>query len=223
MEAVLINTSGGLTGGDRIDWSVNAAAGTDITVTTQACERIYKSSGGEADIAVKLVAGPGAKLFWLPQETILFNQGRLTRRLEADLATDAELVVVESVLFGRKAMGEDVAEGLLSDQWRIRRDGRLIHAEALRLEGPVAFRADRATGLDGDRAFANVLYCGPRAEALASGLKGLLDDRIAGFSAFADKIVIRMIASEGFDLRKILIPVVSHLRDGGSLPKVWSL
>lgn len=223
MEAVLINTSGGLTGGDRIDWAVTAGAGTDVTVTTQACERIYRSSSGEARVAARLAAGPGATLHWLPQETILFDQGALARTLDADLAEDAELIALEAVLLGRKAMGETVRDGTLRDRWRIRRNGRLIHAEDLSLSGAVDMVAGRRATLDGNLAFATLLYVGARTESMMPGLHALLAESLAGASQWNGKLVARLVAEDGFALRKILVPAISLLRNGRSPPKVWNI
>lgn len=223
MEAVLINISGGLTGGDHIDWRLEAGPSTHLVITTQACERIYKSVGGVAGIDVRLVAHPGARLFWLPQETILFDRAALHRRLEVDLAADSEFVAVESVLLGRQAMGEDVAFGAIRDHWRIRRGGRLIHAEELALSGPIAALSRRPTILGGARAFATVLCISDKAEARLSEIRPLLGDAMAGASCWQGKLVIRMSAPDGFQLRKIMIPVMTALRGGLSLPKAWSL
>jgi urease accessory protein len=223
MEAVLINTSGGLTGGDRIDWEVNAGANTKVTVTTQACERIYKSSGGDAHVAARLSAGPGAVLHWLPQETILFDRGALYRTLDADLAEHAELIALEAILLGRKAMGETVTYGSLRDRWRIRRNGRLIHAEDLHFTGEIdRILRGRAT-LAGNLAFATLLYVGARAEAVMANLHALLGEKLAGSSQWKDKLVIRMAAEDGFALRKILVPTISLLRNGEPPPKVWNI
>ena len=125
-EAVVINTAGGLTGGDRFAVEVELGEGAAATVTTQACERIYRSTGEPAEVTSRLRVAAGGRLAWLPQETILFDGGRLSRGLEVDLAGDAELLCVESILLGRAAMGERVIQGLLHDRWRIRREGRLI-------------------------------------------------------------------------------------------------
>lgn len=221
MEAVLINTSGGLTGGDRIDWDVDAGAGTDVTVTTQACERIYKSSGGDAHVAARLTVGRDAILHWLPQETILFDHGALNRTLDADIADGGELIALEAVLLGRKAMGETVSGGSLRDRWRIRRNGRLVHAEDLRLAGEIDSIAGRAATLGGNLAFATILYVGDTAETRMTGLHALLGDRLAGSSHWQGKLVVRMAAEDGFALRKILVPTISLLRNGRPPPKVW--
>ncbi|HCL67050.1 MAG TPA: urease accessory protein, partial [Rhizobium sp.] len=138
MEAVLINTAGGLTGGDRLDWSFSAGPDTFLTATTQACEKVYKASAGAAEVVTRIEVAAGARVHWLPQESILFENASLTRRLEVDLDESAEFVAVEAILLGRKAMGEAMANGTLRDRWRIRRGGRLVHAEDLRMEENVA-------------------------------------------------------------------------------------
>jgi urease accessory protein len=223
MEAVLINTSGGLTGGDRIAWTVEAGENTRVTVTTQACERIYKSSGGDAEVTTRLTIADGARLDWLPQETILFDQGRLTRTLDVDLAETAEFVALEAVLMGRKAMGETVREGLLRDRWRIHRAGRLIHAEDVHVSGDIAELSARAATLSGLGAFTTLLYCGPRTEALLPRIRSLVAGKPGGVSTWNDKLVVRLLAPEGFDLRKTLLPIISLLRNGDPPPKVWNL
>lgn len=223
MEAVLINTAGGLTGGDRLDWSIVAGEGTSITATTQACEKIYRADSGTAEVSTSIEAGAGAKVHWLPQESILFDNASLTRRLDADLADDAELIAVEAMLLGRKAMGESMRAGLVRDRWRIRRNGRLIHAEELKLDGDVAELTARPPVLGGQVAFATLLYAGSRSEALLPKVRSILGEDAGGASCWSDKLVVRLVAADGFELRKKLIPIISALRGGASVPKVWNL
>nr|WP_298101009.1 urease accessory protein UreD [uncultured Shinella sp.] len=223
MEAVLINTAGGLTGGDRIDWAFKAGDGTRLTATTQACERIYKALADTATVETRIDVGAGARVDWLPQETILFDRSSLTRRLEVDLAADATFLAVEAVLLGRKMMGEQVETGFFRDRWRIRRDGRLIHAEEARLAGDIATLADKQAVLAGARAFATVLFCGRDAEAHLAPMRRLVADTQSGVSHWQDKLVARVTAPDGFALRKKLIPLISHLRNGAGVPKVWTL
>ncbi|MBB3917502.1 urease accessory protein [Rhizobium fabae] len=223
MEAVIINTAGGLTGGDRMAWSVVAGAGTRIDVTTQACEKIYKASAGTAEVSTTIEVGAGARVDWLPQETILFDRASLSRRLDVDLDEKAEFLAVEAVLLGRKAMGEMMETGLFRDRWRIRRSGRLIHAEELRLSDGVAALAARQAVLGGQVAFATLLYAGPLAEAYLGKVRPLVEGPMGGASAWSDKLIVRLAAPDGFSLRKILIPVISTLRNGAPVPKVWNL
>ena len=100
---------------------VSLAAGCRAVVTTQACEKIYRASSGSAEVRNRIAVGEGGRLDWLPQETILFDGARLARRLEAELAPGAELLLVEATIFGRSARGETVRSGLFADRWRIRR------------------------------------------------------------------------------------------------------
>jgi urease accessory protein len=222
LEAVLINTAGGVTGGDRLAWVAEAGERARLTLTSQACEKVYRALGGAAEVRSALTAGEGARIDWLPQETILFDGGRLRRSLEADLAVGAELLAVEAVVLGRTARGEVVRAGALRDRWRIRREGRLIFADDLRLEGAVTDLAGRAAVLAGARAFASLLlvaddaarFLGPVREALGG---------LGGASAFDGKLFARVAAPDGFALRQALLPALAVLRGGASLPRVWSV
>jgi urease accessory protein len=221
-EAVLINTAGGLTGGDRFAAEVDLAEGASAVITTQACERIYRSTGEAAAVSSRLTVAAGANLAWLPQETILFDRAKLSRRLEADLEGDARLLAVEAVLFGRTAMGEVVRHGTLRDRWRIRRDGRLIFADDLRLEGEVAERLLRPAVLGGHVAMATVLLADIEAGRFLDPVRAAIGED-GGVSAWQDKLVIRLCADSGLHLRRRLEPVLSILLDGQELPKVWQL
>lgn len=223
MEAVIINTAGGLTGGDRFDWEFCAGPGTFVTATTQACEKIYKASHGTAEVATRIEVADGARMHWLPQESILFDNSSLSRSLEVDLAADAEFLAVEAILLGRKAMGEAMEAGLVRDRWRVRREGRLIHAEELRLDGAVADLARLAPVLGGAVAFATLIYSGPLSEAYLATVRSVLGNTSGGASEWNGKLVVRLVAEDGFALRKTLIPVISVLRGGASVPKVWNL
>ncbi|WP_245413574.1 urease accessory protein UreD [Mangrovicella endophytica] len=220
-EAVLINTSGGLTGGDRLAQRFQVESGAALTVTTQACERVYRASSGRAEVATKARVGPGAGFAWLPQETILFDGGALQRSLEIDCATTSRLLLVESVILGREAMGETVLTGSLRDRWRIRRDGRLVFADDLRLEGAVSALAGHGASLSGNRAFATILVQAPEAEARLDPLRATVGNR--GGATMVDGLLIaRLVAPDGFSLRKRLIPALTALAVE-PLPLVWSL
>ena len=221
-EAILINTAGGLAGGDRIAAEIEIGETTSATVTTQACERVYRSTGAAAVVTNRLTVGAGARLAWLPQETILFDGGRLSRRLEVDLAGDAELLAMEAVLFGRTAMGEVLSHGGLHDRWRIRRDGRLLFAEDFSVSGEIAAQLARAALLAGRSAMATVLYAAPDPERLLEGARAVIGET-GGASAWNGKLLIRLAAASGLELRQRLEPLLSLLLAGHPLPKVWQL
>lgn len=221
-EAILINTAGGLTGGDRITTEIRAGKATDATVTTQACERIYRSTGDTAQVATRLTIEADARLAWLPQETILFNEARLARSLEADLAPTAELLAVEAVLFGRKAMNETVRAGAFRDRWRIRRDGRLVLADDIRMEGDIAALLARPCLMGGHMAAATLLLVCDNADELLDPVRDALGET-GGATAFDGKLVARITAPDSLTLRRVLEPALTILMRGRALPKVWKL
>ncbi|MGB8314536.1 MAG: urease accessory protein UreD [Aestuariivirga sp.] len=216
-EAIIINTSGGLAGGDCFE--INARAVSDLCLTTQAAEKIYCALNCATCLATRLLGEGEARLLWLPQETILFDGARLARSFEADLQGNATLLAVETVILGRRAMGESLTDFSLHDRWRIRRDGRLIHADDLRLD---AVRVQGAAALGGATAFATVVFAGPDAERFLEPLREIFDGW-GGVSAWNGKLVARIVGVDGFDLRKPLIPALKLLAAPSELPKVWSL
>src|SRR6201990_1526326 len=135
LSAVFVNTAGGIAGGDRFDFDIAAGEGSSLTVTTAAAEKIYRSHGPAAQIDITLRDAAGAHLAWLPQETILFDQARVSRRIDIDLADTASLLLCEIVVFGRAAMGERMRQGEFVDRWRIRRGGRLVFARTMPRDG----------------------------------------------------------------------------------------
>jgi len=221
-EAILINTAGGLTGGDRLTTEVELAPGTRAVVTTQACERVYRSTGADAMVTNRLRLGEGAHLAWLPQETILFDGGRLKRVLEADLAGGAEFVAVEAIVLGRTAMGETVRTGALHDRWRIRRDGRPIFADDLRLDGDIAAQLARQAVLGGNVAMATVLHAGREPELLLTPARAIIGDA-GGASAWDGKLVARLVAENSLALRRRLETLLQLLLGEHPLPKVWRI
>ncbi|MCB1437343.1 MAG: urease accessory protein UreD [Rhodobiaceae bacterium] len=217
--AVLINSAGGLTGGDRLSVEAQVGEGGHAVITSQACERVYRSAGGAAHFDASIKVGPGARLDWLPQETILFDHARLARRLTADLAGNARLLAVESVIFGRTSMGESVTQGSFCDRWRIRRDGRLLFADDVRFNGPIAELLGHASVLAGGCAMATVLYAGEDAEEHAGGLRAALGEAGAA-SAWEGKLVARIAAADGQALRAVLVKALGLL-SGTPLPRMW--
>lgn len=226
-EAVFLNTAGGITGGDRFAWSAAAGPGGALTLSTQTAERIYRAQPGQTGrVETRLTLGAGARLAWLPQETILFDRGALERDLCIEMAADAALIALEPLVLGRAAMGETVAEGLLSDRWEIRRAGRLVYADTLRLHGPVAEIAARPANFGPHRAAASLVYVAPdaedRLERARAGLPGPGEEAEGGASAWDGMLAMRLLAPSGFALRRAIIRLLAAL-DAAPLPRVWSL
>ncbi|SFJ68051.1 urease accessory protein [Bosea sp. OK403] len=225
-EAVLINTGGGMAGGDAMRVAAVLEAGSDAVITSQAAEKIYRSQGTETRIETGLTLKAGASLAWLPQESILFSGARLARNLTIDLAADARLVACESVFFGRSAMGEAMLRGSLRDRWRIRREGRLVFADDLRLEGAMAASLSRPAIAAGARACATLVAAGPEHLARLDDLRGLLADALpdveAGAGIVSDLLVIRLLSPDAQALRRVLVTLLGHLT-GRALPRTWSI
>ncbi len=220
--AVLLNTAGGVAGGDRLDTRIEAGPGTRVSVAGQAAERIYRAlPGAQAQVCTALRVADGAALEWLPQETILFNRCAIRRRLAIDLAPDAWFLGVESLVFGRAAMGEQVHEAAIHDRVTLRRGGCLVLHDAIRLDGPVASRLDRPAIAGGARAVATLLHAAPDATARLDALRAALGPFEAGASAFDGLLLARIVAADGARLREAVITGLNILRGGRTLPRVW--
>lgn len=220
LEAVMINSAGGMTGGDRFSWHVEVGDGAHAVLTTQACERVYRASADVAEVAVSLTLGAASRLDWLPQETILFEGAAIARRIEADLPKDAALLLCEAVILGRHAMGEHFTRGLFHDRWRIRREGRLIFADDLKLAGDIPHLVTQPALLAGAGVFATLLLVAPDAEARIDAVRAAIGS-LGGASAFDGKLVVRLAAPDSLTLRRAVIPALAAL--GARPPAVWIL
>lgn len=222
VEAIVINTSGGLTGGDRLDVAATAGQGSHLTLTTQAAERAYKASSDIARVETRLEAVAGATLHWLPQELILFEGARLRRRLRIDLAADARLLLVEPVIFGRSAMGERLKDVHFDDRIEVWREGAPIYLDAVRLDGDLEARMQGPALGGGAGAMASLVYVAPDAEAHLPALRALLPDTCGASLMREDLLILRMLARDSLTLRRSLLPVLDRLsRD--TLPTSWRL
>jgi urease accessory protein len=220
-EAVLVNTAGGFTGGDRFAVSLTLDAGAHLTVTTVAAEKIYRSLGPDACVDVSATLADDAELTWLPQETILFDRARLARTITITLASRAKLVLAETIVFGRSAMGETVHEGGIIDRWRIRRDGRLIFAENFRLDGAIADRLNEAAVARSCTAIGTVLMAPGEDIAVAAARAASEQFRgEVGISAWNGIALARLAARDGAALRHDLVVLLSAL-GRPALPRIW--
>jgi urease accessory protein len=228
--AVLLTTSGGLTGGDRLDIEIGVGRSAAATMTTQAAEKIYRSMGDDCTVRIRLNIGSDAWAEWLMQETILFDGARLSRRTEADVAASGRLLAVESLVFGRGAMGESFDRGRLHDDWRIRREGKLVWADAVKLEGDVAAERHKPFGLGNAAGCATLIYVGPdAAHHLASARDTLAQTEArGGASSFDGLLIVRLLADDAAHLRGAVAHCVKRLRATIAglperMPTVWSV
>jgi urease accessory protein len=219
LEAVIVNTAGGIAGGDRFALDVAAGEKAKLLVSGAAAEKIYRAIGTETEITVKLDVAAGAALRWLPQETILFDRVRLSRRIEIDMVADASLVLAEAIVFGRAAMGETVEEGSLTDRWRLRRDGKLVFAETLQLDGAIRETLAKPAIANGGVAIATILIA-PADDGLVESLRSIECSGEIGISAWNGFALARLCAADGASLRRDIVLLLAAL-DRGPLPRLW--
>ena len=223
LQAVYLNSSGGVTGGDAFDVEARAEAGSHLVMTTQAAERVYRALPAETGrVETRLALEAGARLDWLPQETILFEGGALDRRLRIDMAGDARLTACESLVFGRHAMGEVLHDLRLRDHIDLRVDGRLAFADRLHLSGDAADTLAHPAIAGGAGAVATVIHAAPGSATLRDALRGMLPET-AGVSALSEELlVLRLVSVDGYTLRGHLAPVLRRL-SGAELPRPWMI
>jgi urease accessory protein len=222
LEAVMINTGGGMLGGDQYHFAVTVGPQANVTIASQSAERVYRAVGAATDVVVSLSVASGAVLAWLPQETLLYSGARVTRRIEADVASDARLLLAEAIVFGRAASGETVTTGALGDRWQVRRDGALVFAEALRLDDDMHAALQSAAIGNGARAIATILYLAPDAVERRDAVREALGVPLgrAGVSAWNGFLVARFLADDSAILRHDMVRVIGALA-GRTMPRVW--
>lgn len=221
LSAVFVNTAGGVAGGDRFEIEITAGEGSRIAVTTAAAEKVYRAKGPAAQLDIALKAAAGAHLSWMPQETILFNEARLSRRIDIDLAQSASLALCEIVVFGRTAMGERMLHGGLVDRWRLRRGGRLVFAETIRLDGDIGEKLSKAAVAKDGVAVGTALMV-PGDEALVERVRELSSSfgGEVGISAWNGFAMARFCAQDAARLRADMIAVLRRAT-GSAMPRLW--
>jgi urease accessory protein len=216
-EVVFLNTSGGLTSGDELSYRLQVAG--HAVATTQTAERAYRAPDGPARMTVAISVARDGWLDWLPQETIVFDGADLDRRTSIDLAPGAGCLALETVVLGRAAMGETVQRVRFRDRREIRVDGKPLWIDPLALTG--AALTGSAT-LGGARALASLVMTG---ELPLQPLRAVLDEPgVSGTATgFDGRTLVRLLAADGWPLRRQIVRVLHVLRHGRPLPRVWQI
>ncbi|MDA5556605.1 urease accessory protein UreD [Shimia sp. MMG029] len=223
LQAVLLNTAGGITGGDCFSVSASAGADSQLTITTQAAERAYRSIDAKpGQLETTLTLEENAQLDWLPQETILFDGASLSRSLTVTMHKTARFLMVEPLIFGRTAMGETLRKADIFDRITVTRDDELLFADRVKLSGNIQAHLDRPTIAGSARAMATILLAAPDAGRHLDKLRALLP-ATAGASEIRDGLLFaRILAEDGHALRQSLIPALTLLH-GADIPRTWML
>lgn len=220
LSGVFVNTAGGIAGGDCFDIEISAADGSRLTLTTAAAEKAYRATGPAAQLNIALKVGAGAHLSWMPHETILFDRARVQRRFDIDLDEAASLLLCEIVVFGRTAMGERMQQGEFVDRWRLRRGGKLVFAETVRLDGNIGAKLARSVVAKGGAAIGTVLIV-PGDEALVERIREASESFSGevGISAWNGFAMARFCAQDAARLRADMVAVLA--RTGTAMPRLW--
>ena len=221
LSAVFVNTAGGVAGGDRFDIAIAAGEGARLTLTTAAAEKVYRAPAAPARLDISLKAEAGAHLAWLPQGTILFDRAKISRRIDIDLAETASLLLCEIVVFGRAAMGERIQSGEFIDRWRLRRGGKLIFAETVRLDGDIGTKLARPAVAKGGVAIATALIV-PGDEAMLERIRGAAESfgGEVGISCWNGFAMARFCAQDAARLRADMMTVLGRASTA-ALPRLW--
>jgi urease accessory protein len=230
--AVLVNTAGGLVGGDHLEVRAVASEGSAAMVTSQAAEKVYRSAGPDCLIDVGITVGPSAWLEWLPQETILFDGARLRRRTAVDVAPSGRLMAAEMLVFGRAARHERLTHGLIRDAWEIRHKGRLVWTDILHMADDLGSLLDDPACFDGAGAVATFVHVADDATErlpLARDLLPVEEDAVrAGATVINGVLVARWLAREALPLRAAFGAFWAAFRSRGGglpagLPRLWHI
>jgi urease accessory protein len=221
LSAVFVNTAGGVAGGDRFDIEIATGEGSRLAVTTAAAEKVYRAAGPPSQLNIALKLAADSHLAWLPQETILFDRAQVLRRIDIDLAQSASLVLCEIVVFGRSAMGERMLSGQFVDRWRLRRGGRLVFAETVRLDGDIGEKLRQPAIANGGVAVGTALIV-PGDEALVERIRALSESFSGevGISCWNGFAMARFCAQDAARLRADMMAVLGRA-GGAALPRLW--
>jgi len=228
-EAVVVNTSGGVAGGDRLEANVTAIEDASIAITTQAAEKAYRALTESARIVTTLKTRDTARLAWLPQETIAFNRARIARETHVEVTSGTELLALEWLVLGRAAHGEKLSAGTITDGWRVVKDGRLMWADSFRITDDIVPYLCRRALLSDSTAVATLVYFGADAPVHLELVRSMVSSLgcHGAVTLLGELVVARFAARASYDLRTALARVLQQFGDRSDhgpfrVPRMWS-
>jgi len=146
--AVILHPPAGIAGGDVLDIEVTLEPGAHGVLATPGATKWYKSVGRESVQRVTLRVAPGARLDWLPQENIVYDEARARIATRVEVAPGGSAIGWDALVLGRRASGEHWSSGAVwLDTW-IGGTERAQWIEQAHVEAGSPLR-DALAGMDG--------------------------------------------------------------------------
>ncbi len=222
-ELVLINTAGGITCNDNIDINANIN-NSKLNICTQAAEKIYAGIGDPARVEININLN-NSTLYWLPKELILFDNSKIRRNININLSNNSNLIFCETTILGRKAMSEKIKNISFSDQWNIYSNSSIKHFEAINIKGSMIDNFKNNYTFDNQSSLSTILIFGDIIHQLEAELRKIIkniENHYCEMTKFDDKIIIRCLADDNYDLKKTLNSIMKNVIND-KLPKSWYL
>ena len=223
-ELIIINTAGGLTSGDLNLNSIQVDCDTSLNITTQSMEKVYNCKNLLANAYTNIIVGNNSYVSWMPLETIFFNGGKLRRRLNIDLKSSSNFFGVETLIFGRKAMGEIVKSGELDDALQIYKNNKLLYSDFNKIKGNIDKKIFKSLVLKGNNIFCNVVFTGKKLRMYEKKILSYANKSkyFFGVSVVNGVLLIKILAKNIIDIRDFLSDLVKIFGKNFNLPKIWS-
>ncbi|CAG2149675.1 Urease accessory protein UreD [compost metagenome] len=217
---VVLHPPAGVAGGDRLDIDIAVEAGAHAVLATPGATKWYKSLGREAAQQVRIDVADGARLDWLPQENIVFDDARARIATDVVVAPTGSAIGWDAVVLGRQASGERWSSGALWLDTRVAGPDRALWIEQSQVDATSPLRPAVA-GMDGLHILGTLWAVGQGAtpalaETLAEPLPYAPDLRagvtcLAG-SAGQSMLLLRVLGRDMEAVRRVMTGAWSALR-----------
>jgi urease accessory protein len=226
----VLHPPGGLVSGDELELDVTLRAGARALLTTPAATKVYRRAQRNARQAQRFSVAAGARLEWLPQETIAYDGADAWLETRVELAPGAEFVGCELLCLGRPAIDERFTRGQIAQRIEVYSGSQPLLIERARYVGGSAALGS-AVALGGQPVVGTLVYVGPpRPAPLLDELRALLArtaPREAAVSELASALVCRYRGARVEHALQTLRSAWALLRSeaGGSpavAPRIWA-
>jgi urease accessory protein len=222
----LLHPPGGVVGGDRLTQHVDVAPGAHGLMTTPGATKLYRSAGPEARVSQQLHVAAGGVLEWLPHDAILFPGARVHTTLDICLHGDAAFIGWDMLSLGRPVIAERFETGRLRAGLTIRRDGRPLLQELLRIDDGTGL--DAPSGLRGLPVVGTFVATGTDCSDLAAARDAVAGAErvLIGVTRVDDLLVARCLGSTTEPVQQVFSTLWAALRPRllareACPPRIW--